>query len=93
MTVPLVDTLLRPHFVNNNWFEMLHQSCILISEHPATNLRAKFPVQMLSDVGLALLNKFLTYDPKKRITCEAALKDFYFDESPQAIDPSMFPTW
>ena len=48
---------------------------------------------MLSDAGLSLLKKFLTYDPKKRITCEAALKDFYFDESPQAIDPSMFPTW
>ena len=48
---------------------------------------------MVSDLGLALFRKFLTYDPKKRISCEEALKDDYFKESPLPIDPSMFPTW
>ena len=48
---------------------------------------------MLSNKGLVLLKKFLTYDPKQRISCEAALRNEYFDETPIAIDPSMFPTW
>lgn len=48
---------------------------------------------MLSDAGLALLKRLLTYDPKKRISCEEALMAEYFQESPRAIDPSMFPTW
>jgi cell division cycle 2-like protein len=65
----------------------------MFSEYPPSNLRTKFPAQMLSDAGLNLLKKFLNYDPKTRISCEAALKAEYFDESPKAIDPSMFPTW
>ena len=48
---------------------------------------------MVSDIGLALFRKYLTYDPHKRISCKDALKDDYFKESPLAIDPSMFPTW
>ena len=48
---------------------------------------------MVTDAGLSLFRRFLTYDPKKRITCDEALKDDYFRESPLAIDPSMFPTW
>ena len=31
--------------------------------------------------GFNLLNQFLTYDPKKRITAEAALKHVYFEVS------------
>jgi cell division cycle 2-like protein len=56
-------------------------------------LRAKFPHAMLSDLGMQLLRRFLTFDPKERISCEEALKAPYFDESPRAISPSMFPTW
>jgi len=48
---------------------------------------------MLSEAGLGLLKKLLTYDPKRRITCETALQDEYFKEAPGPIDPSMFPTW
>merc|ERR1719492_18800 len=40
-----------------------------------------------------LMKKFLTYDPKQRISCDEALMAEYFQESPKAIDPSMFPTW
>lgn len=60
---------------------------------PAPNLRSRFPQGMVSECGLALFKKFLTYDPKRRITCEDAMKDEYFKEHPLAIDPSMFPTW
>ncbi len=48
---------------------------------------------MLSEQGLSLLKGLLTYDPKKRLTCDAALRSEYFREDPRPIDPSMFPTW
>lgn len=62
-------------------------------DFPIANFRNKFPREMLSDKGLNLLRQFLSYDPKQRISCEAALRHPYFDETPLAIDPSMFPTW
>ena len=64
-----------------------------LPEFPATNLRSKFPHGVVSDAGLALFRRFLTYDPKRRVTCEEAMKDDYFKENPLPIDPSMFPTW
>ena len=48
---------------------------------------------MLSEKGLRLLTSLLTYDPKKRASCETALREEYFREDPRPIDPSMFPTW
>ena len=63
-------------------------------DYPVNNLRKTFNShEMLSKEGLDLLKKFLTYDPKERISCDGALKHPYFDEEPLAIDPSMFPTW
>ena len=40
-----------------------------------------------------LLDRFLAYDPTRRISAMTALKHPYFEESPRRIDPSMFPTW
>ncbi|KAL1491294.1 hypothetical protein ABEB36_011912 [Hypothenemus hampei] len=60
-------------------------------EHPVSNLRAKF--NTLSEIGLGLLLKFLTFDPSQRITAEEAMKHAYFSEPPLPIDPAMFPTW
>lgn len=48
---------------------------------------------MLSELGLSLLGKFLTYDPQQRVTAEDAMKHSYFGEAPLPIDPAMFPTW
>ncbi|XP_060606555.1 cyclin-dependent kinase 11B-like isoform X2 [Ruditapes philippinarum] len=62
------------------------------TEYPYNTLRNKFG-QYLSDQGFNLLNRFLTYNPTKRITAGEALKHEYFRESPVPIDPSMFPTW
>ena len=62
-------------------------------DYPISHLREKFPERMLSEAGLSLLKGLLTYDPKKRISCETALKADYFRENPLPIDPSMFPTW
>lgn len=61
------------------------------NDYPISNLRAKF--NMLTELGLSLLNRFLTFDPAQRITAEEALKNSYFNEVPLPIDPAMFPTW
>ncbi|XP_071839954.1 uncharacterized protein [Apostichopus japonicus] len=62
------------------------------TEYPYNNLRNRFGTY-LTDLGFDLLNRFLTYNPAKRISAEDALKQEYFKESPQPIDESMFPTW
>lgn len=61
------------------------------NEYPVSNLRSKF--NSLSEIGLGLLIKFLTYDPAQRVTAEEAMKHAYFTEPPLPIDPAMFPTW
>lgn len=61
------------------------------TDYPVSNLRSKF--HMLTECGLGLLTKFLTYDPAQRITAEEALQHAYFNEPPLPIDPAMFPTW
>ena len=74
-------------------FNNLPGAKVKFVDYPVSSLRNKFPERMLSEAGLALLKELLTYDPKKRITCETALKSRYFTEHPEPIDPSMFPTW
>ena len=39
-------------------------------EYPYATLRQKFPVNMLTESGMDLMKRFLTYDPKQRITCD-----------------------
>ncbi|KAL9971255.1 hypothetical protein ACROYT_G023761 [Oculina patagonica] len=62
------------------------------TDYPFNNLRNKFGAH-LTDKGFDLLNRFLTYDPSRRITADDALQHDYFAESPQPVEPSMFPTW
>ncbi|KAL5013904.1 hypothetical protein ScPMuIL_008174 [Solemya velum] len=62
------------------------------TEYPYNTIRQRFG-SYLTDVGFDLLNRFLTYNPGKRITAEESLKHDYFKESPLPVDPSMFPTW
>jgi len=60
---------------------------------PYNNLRQKFPPETLTEAGFDLLNKFLTYDPAKRITAAEALNHPYFSESPPPKDTALMPTW
>ncbi|KAI8589215.1 kinase-like domain-containing protein [Geranomyces variabilis] len=58
---------------------------------PYSNLRSRFAY--LTENGLDLLSQLLTFDPKKRITAEQALRHPYFTEAPLPKDPSLFPTF
>merc|ERR1712121_320048 len=55
-------------------------------DYPISHLREKFPERMLSEAGLNLLKSLLTYDARKRISCESALEMDYFHENPMPID-------
>ncbi|KAF8983349.1 hypothetical protein BGZ46_010471 [Entomortierella lignicola] len=58
---------------------------------PYNLLRSRLPY--LTENGLDLMSRMLTYDPIKRITAEEALQHPYFSEAPPPKHPSMFPTW
>ncbi|KAG2173857.1 hypothetical protein INT43_005277 [Umbelopsis isabellina] len=71
--------------------DLPHAKNIAFVNQPYNNLRSKF--LYLTEAGIDLMSKLLTYDPKKRISAEEALKHPYFAESPAPKDPAMFPTW
>ncbi|CAO3695446.1 unnamed protein product [Umbelopsis ramanniana] len=71
--------------------DLPHAKNIAFVNQPYNNLRSKF--LYLTEAGIDLMSKLLTYDPKKRISAEEALNHPYFSESPAPKDPAMFPTW
>ncbi|CAN4123949.1 unnamed protein product [Withania somnifera] len=69
-------------------------------KHQFNNLRNKFQnataftgKPVLSEAGLDLLNKLLTYDPEKRITADAALNHVWFREVPLPKSKEFMPTF
>jgi len=75
-----------------SYTEMPQVKKMNIADHPYNSLRNRFGATF-TDRGFELLNRLLTYDPARRISSEEALQHGYFQESPQPVDPSMFPTW
>ncbi|VDM20691.1 unnamed protein product [Hydatigera taeniaeformis] len=65
----------------------------VFTEYPYNQLRRRFTEKQISGLGFELLTNFLTYCPERRITAERALSHRYFTERPQAIHPSMMPSW
>lgn len=61
------------------------------SQQPYNNLNQKF--HWLSDEGSKLLNEFLMYNPKKRISAAKALRSVYFRQKPLPVDPELMPTY
>ncbi|KAF5952844.1 hypothetical protein HYC85_010788 [Camellia sinensis] len=84
-----------------NWpgFSKLPGVKVNFVKHRCNLLRKKFPATsftgspVLSDAGFDLLNKFLTYDPEKRITAEDALKHEWFHEVPLPKSKEFMPTF
>ena len=72
-------------------FSNLPHAKLLNISQPYSYLKSKFTV--LTENGIDLLNRMLTYCPTKRITVEDALKHVFFEEQPLAKDPSLFPSW
>ncbi|CAO2818086.1 unnamed protein product [Amaranthus hypochondriacus] len=72
-------------------FNFIHQ--------PYNQLHKKFPrtsftgAPALSDTGLDLLSRLLTYDPEKRITAEEALDHPWFKEVPLPNSREFVPTF
>ncbi|WKX96300.1 hypothetical protein Q1695_012612 [Nippostrongylus brasiliensis] len=64
-----------------------------LGNYPYNQLRKKFPAALINETGFKLLNRFLTYDPQRRITAEEALADKWFTEDPKPTPPEMFPTF
>ncbi|XP_055813353.1 cyclin-dependent kinase G-2-like [Solanum dulcamara] len=69
-------------------------------KHQFNNLRKRFQkstafmgLPVLSEAGLDLLNKLLTYDPEKRITADAALNHEWFREVPLPKSKEFMPTF
>uniref|UniRef100_A0A1I8ACI4 cyclin-dependent kinase n=1 Tax=Steinernema glaseri TaxID=37863 RepID=A0A1I8ACI4_9BILA len=63
------------------------------THYPYNQLRKKFGANVITDAGFQLLNRFLTYNPERRISAAEALNHAWFTEDPQPIPPDMFPTW
>ncbi|XP_059302502.1 cyclin-dependent kinase G-2-like [Lycium ferocissimum] len=66
------------------------QNNFLRKMFPATSFMG---LPVLSDAGFDLLNKFLTYDPEKRITVDAALNHEWFREVPLAKPNELMPVF
>ncbi|KAI7842421.1 hypothetical protein COHA_004060 [Chlorella ohadii] len=70
---------------------MPHASRFSLPPQPYNYLRQEFPG--LSDSGIDLLNRLLTFDPEKRITARAALRHAYFTERPLPRLPHYMPSF
>jgi len=58
---------------------------------PYSTLRQKF--RYVTEAGIDLMNKLLTYDPQQRISADEALKHPYFNETPLPKHPDAFQSF
>ncbi|CAI2367354.1 unnamed protein product [Moneuplotes crassus] len=92
MSIPTEETW-------KGWRSLKHAKLIQPGKKGSKNkLRDKFPKMALeendmylSDLGLDLMLKMLTYDPDKRISAKDALNHPWFKEYPKGCEPSRMP--
>ncbi|KDQ63776.1 hypothetical protein JAAARDRAFT_148442 [Jaapia argillacea MUCL 33604] len=88
--ISMIFKLLGPP-TSSSWPEFsslpLAKSLSLPAPHHG-GMRQRF--QYLTNAGLDLMGKMLTYDPERRITAEEALQHPYFKESPLPKHPDLF---
>ncbi|CAI5440860.1 unnamed protein product [Caenorhabditis angaria] len=69
-------------------------SRLQFENYPYNQLRKQFlSGRLLDDTGFKLLMRFLTYDPKNRITTSEALTHEWFSENPLPVPSEDFPTF
>ncbi|KAJ3256262.1 hypothetical protein HK103_005625 [Boothiomyces macroporosus] len=73
------------------YYDLPNTRTVNFANQPNNNLTSKFAY--LSPLGLDLLNKFLTYDPQKRITASEAMEHPFFKESPLPKPSELFPSF
>eukprot|EP01118_Nematostelium_gracile_P012303 TRINITY_DN4478_c0_g1_i1.p1 TRINITY_DN4478_c0_g1~~TRINITY_DN4478_c0_g1_i1.p1 ORF type:complete len:259 (+),score=62.01 TRINITY_DN4478_c0_g1_i1:437-1213(+) len=72
-------------------FSSLPHAKMVNIQQPYSTLRHRF--EDLSNEGFDLLERMLTYDPKKRISAREALNHPYFSERPLPKAPEMMPSF
>jgi len=79
---------------NTTWPRWIHlpvpSSCILKGP-PHSTLRSTF--RFVTEKGFDLLQRFLSYNPEKRISAEEALRHAWFREDPLPKHPDLLPSW
>ncbi|VDK65887.1 unnamed protein product, partial [Cylicostephanus goldi] len=91
-----LDEINKIFMVDSIWegySELPGPKLMKLANHPYNQLRKKFPASLMNESGFKLLNRFLTYDPARRITADEALADRWFSEDPKPTPPEMFPTF
>jgi len=80
-----------PGFSKLNRHSTLAEQTRIFPPFQYNNINAMFP--NLSENGVNLLTRMLTYDPSKRITAQKALNHPYFTEPPFPTTAEMMPTF
>ncbi|KZO93054.1 Pkinase-domain-containing protein [Calocera viscosa TUFC12733] len=88
----MISKLLGPP-TENSWPGFLDLPLTKTISFPAktSSLRSRFPY--VTEAGIDLLSRFLTYDPEMRITAEEAMNHPYFSESPLPKHPDLFSSF
>ena len=67
--------------------ELPHMKYLTFADYPNSRLRNTLGV-VITERGFSLMNRFLTYDPTKRVSAVDSCSDEYFTEMPLPVSPT-----